>query len=247
MPLTPADVHNVVFKKPPIGKRGYDEDEVDAFLDVVEAELARLIEENNELRASGVRGPVREERAEAPAPAPVPAPAAMAAPPPPPAAQPREDDSARASRMLALATETADRYVNEAKSQAEQMLGGAKTNSDRMLAEARAKSEQMVTESKQRADSMLGDARTRAETMEREARAKAAALDQDAERRHDEAMGTLEEKRSSLERKIEELRTFEREYRTRLRSYLESHLRDLDSRGSAEPASSSRQNQHAPA
>ncbi len=51
MPLTPADVHNVVFKKPPIGKRGYDEDEVDAFLDVVEAELARLIEENNELRA----------------------------------------------------------------------------------------------------------------------------------------------------------------------------------------------------
>ena len=56
MPLTPADVHNVVFKKPPIGKRGYDEDEVDAFLDVVEAELARLIEENNELRAQLERG-----------------------------------------------------------------------------------------------------------------------------------------------------------------------------------------------
>ena len=37
-----------------------------------------------------------------------------------------------------------------------------------------------------------------------------------AERRHTEVMGTLEEKRSSLERKIEELRTFEREYRTRL-------------------------------
>ena len=56
MPLTPADVHNVVFKKPPIGKRGYDEDEVDAFLDVVEAELARLIEENNELRAGSATG-----------------------------------------------------------------------------------------------------------------------------------------------------------------------------------------------
>jgi DivIVA domain-containing protein len=26
MPLTPADVHNVAFKKPPIGKRGYDEE-----------------------------------------------------------------------------------------------------------------------------------------------------------------------------------------------------------------------------
>src|SRR5215218_4488098 len=126
MPLTPADVHNVVFKKPPIGKRGYDEDEVDAFLDVVEAELARLIEENNELRAGGARGGSRsEERAEAPAPPPPPVAAPVAAPPPQ-AAQPREDDSARASRMLALATETADRYVNEAKTQAEQMLTGAK-------------------------------------------------------------------------------------------------------------------------
>ena len=36
MPLTPADVHNVAFSKPPIGKRGYNEDEVDAFLDLVE-------------------------------------------------------------------------------------------------------------------------------------------------------------------------------------------------------------------
>src|SRR3954454_22495468 len=196
MPLTPADVHNVVFKKPPIGKRGYDEDEVDAFLDVVEAELARLIEENNELRAGGGRAPVREERPEPPA-----APVVQAPPPPVQPPAPREDDSARASRMLALATETADKYVNEAKTQAEQMLVSAKTNSDRMLTEARSKSEQMVTEAKH----------------------------------------------PSLERKIEELRTFEREYRTRLRSYLESHLRDLDSRGSAEPALGSRQNQHAPA
>jgi hypothetical protein len=88
---------------------------------------------------------------------------------------------------------------------------------------------------------MINEARSRAETLERESRSKAAALEQDAERRHIEAMSGLEEKRSSLERKIEELRTFEREYRTRLRSYLESHLRDLDSRGSAEPSANSRQ------
>ncbi len=50
MPLTPAEVHNVAFKKPPIGKRGYDEEEVDAFLDIVEVELARLLEENNDLK-----------------------------------------------------------------------------------------------------------------------------------------------------------------------------------------------------
>ena len=57
MPLTPADVHNVAFKKPPIGKRGYDEEEVDAFLDEVERELARLIEATNELRAQVERRP----------------------------------------------------------------------------------------------------------------------------------------------------------------------------------------------
>ena len=64
MPLTPADVHNVAFKKPPIGKRGYDEEEVDAFLDEVERELARLIEENNELRAAAQIDEERGERTE---------------------------------------------------------------------------------------------------------------------------------------------------------------------------------------
>jgi DivIVA domain-containing protein len=49
MPWTPADVANVAFSKPPPGKRGYNEDEVDAFLDLVEAGLARLIQENTDL------------------------------------------------------------------------------------------------------------------------------------------------------------------------------------------------------
>ena len=49
MPVTAADVRNIVFNKPSIGKRGYHEDEVDAFLDVVGAELARLHTENNNL------------------------------------------------------------------------------------------------------------------------------------------------------------------------------------------------------
>ena len=63
MPLTPADVHNVAFKKPPIGKRGYDEEEVDAFLDEVERELARLVEENSQLRAGHMpAGPAGDMR-----------------------------------------------------------------------------------------------------------------------------------------------------------------------------------------
>ena len=86
---------------------------------------------------------------------------------------------------------------------------------------------------------MLGEQHP-AETLDRESAPRPQASSR-TRRRHTEAMSGLEEKRSSLERKIEELRTFEREYRTRLRSYLESHLRDLDSRGSAEPSANSRQ------
>ena len=37
--LTPEQVHNVAFSKPPLFKRGYNEDEVDAFLDRVESTL----------------------------------------------------------------------------------------------------------------------------------------------------------------------------------------------------------------
>jgi DivIVA domain-containing protein len=51
MPLTAADVHNVAFKKRPAGERAFDADEVDAFLEGVERELARLIGENEALRA----------------------------------------------------------------------------------------------------------------------------------------------------------------------------------------------------
>jgi DivIVA domain-containing protein len=50
MALTPADVHNVAFSRARIGKRAYSEQEVDLFIDLVEQELIRHIEEDAELR-----------------------------------------------------------------------------------------------------------------------------------------------------------------------------------------------------
>ena len=50
MVLTPADVHNVAFSRPRIGKRGYNEQEVDLFIDLVEQELIRHLEEEGGLR-----------------------------------------------------------------------------------------------------------------------------------------------------------------------------------------------------
>lgn len=244
MPLTPADVHNVAFKKPPIGKRGYDEDEVDAFLDLVEAELARLIEENADLKSQLAEvdrgGPPQRIVEERPPPAAPPAPAPAVFEPPPPSAQAPgpagQDDHSRASRVLALATETADRHVFEAKTQADQMVNEARSSSEKVLSDAKGKSDQMLSEARSKSDALLADAKNRSEAVERDAQTKASTVTQDAERKHTEILGNLEQQKGALEKQIDELRTFEREYRTRLKSYLETQLRDLDGRSSAEPA-----------
>lgn len=225
MPLTPADVHNVAFKKPPIGKRGYDEDEVDAFLDLVEAELARLIEENNDLKAQvdefQSKPPVDRLSSHTPPPPPM-----QVAPPPMPAPVPQDavPDHGQAVKMLALAQETAEKYVADAK-----------TEADRLVSEARGKSEQLVSESRAKADALMGDARTRSEGMERDARTKAQTLINDAERKHAEITTGLEQKKVVLEKRIEHLRNFERQYRARLKAYLDSQMRDLERTNSAEP------------
>lgn len=248
MPLTPADVHNVAFSKPPIGKRGYNEDEVDAFLDLVEAELARLIEENNDLRnqveeldqqlSSAPPDMGRSSRPPEP-----PRPTMMTAVPSPSMVEqtsPGGDHHVQAAKVLGLAQEMADRLTGEAKAEADGMLGEARTKSEQLLSEARAKADSMVNEARTRAETMLNDARTRAETLERQSREKAASLERDAQRKHTEILGAINQEKSALEKKIDELRTFEREYRTRLKTYLESQLRELDGRGSAAPAETTR-------
>ena len=50
MALTPADVHNVAFSRPRIGKRGYNEHEVDLFIDLVEQELTRHLTADAQVR-----------------------------------------------------------------------------------------------------------------------------------------------------------------------------------------------------
>ena len=249
MPLTPADVHNVAFSKPPIGKRGYNEDEVDAFLDLVEAELARLIEENNDLRQQveqleqqldGARAElddVRAKAAAAPVAPRVDEPRRLASVPSPmEQPTPSADHHVQAAKVLGLAQEMADRLTGEAKAEADGMLAEARAKSEQLLSEARTKADAMVNEARTRAETMLNDARTRAETLERQAREKATALERDAQRKHAEVMGSITQEKNALEKEIEKLRTFEREYRTRLKTYFESQLRELEGRGSAAPS-----------
>jgi DivIVA domain-containing protein len=225
MPLTPADVHNVAFKKPPIGKRGYDEEEVDAFLDEVERELARLIEENNELRAQAERGGGGRPAG------------------PGPGADPRlaQENAELKAQLDRLNREkaAADQAARSMQAELEQIRaqGGPVVSGDgeqqalRVLMMAQRTADDHVADARRESDKLLSDARTKAEEVTREARARADALERDARQRHQEAMGGLDAKRSALQKHIEELKQFEREYRTRLKAYLESQLRDLDGHG----------------
>jgi DivIVA domain-containing protein len=206
MPLTPADVHNVAFKKPSIGKRGYDEDEVDAFLDVVEAELSRLIEENTELTA-------RLSEYEAGR-----TPAAR------PAAEPTQ---------VSVET-TAPAASGNGHVQAARLLGLAQETADRLTEEARAESEKMLAEAKSHSDALVNDATTRAAAAERDSKIKAEALDAEAKARYDEVIGNLANERVVLEKKIQDLRSYEREYRGRLKSWISDQLAQLDNEGSRE-------------
>ncbi len=255
MPLTPADVHNVAFSKPPIGKRGYNEDEVDAFLDLVENELTRLVEENADLRQrvgeldselAGGRGGQASQAIPLHQPEPERESVAQQLVYETPAPAPGEEIHVRAARLLALAQETADRLVggaqadsdkllSDARANSEAMVGEAKQNAEAMVAEARQNAETTVADARARADALLADAQARSESQLRQAQDKADALQADAEQKHAEIMGTINQQRTVLEGRLEQLRTFEREYRTRLKTYLESQLEELGQRGSAAP------------
>jgi DivIVA domain-containing protein len=228
MPLTPADVHNVAFKKPPIGKRGYDEEEVDAFLDEVERELARLIEENNQLRAGllpgGPAGDMRHSGEFA--------------------------DLKTQLDRLAREKAAAEQHIRQLQMELEQLRNsGAGTQSAgdgeqqalRVLMMAQRTADEHVSDARREADKLLTEARQKSEEMTREARAKAEALERDARQRHQEVMGSLDAKRTALQKHIDELKQFEREYRTRLKAYLESQLRDLAGRGQGIEAELARQ------
>ena len=221
MPLTPADVRNKQFSTTRL-RTGYDEEEVDAFLDEVEAELDRLIQENEELRgklAEVLRGGVGSKAPVALNAPHVDPPPELIAPEPPrlePERRPQEavmmgmkpveDNMDTAARVLALAQQTADQAIADARREADETLGRARREADEILTKARRQSEQITS-----------DARARAESLER-----------DAQERHRQAMGSLVQSREELERRVDDLRAFEREYRSRLKAYLEGQLRDLE-------------------
>jgi DivIVA domain-containing protein len=210
--LTADDVLNKKFQATKF-REGYDQDEVDDFLDEVVNTLRAVQTENEELQGklaaaerrvaelsrAGAQAPAADGAPEEPAAAAAPTDAPADAPADPlsaPAAAPaaassRPSEPESATGMLLLAQKLHDDYVRSGQEEGERILTEAKAQGTRIVREAE-------------------------ETSHR-------------------TLGQLEQERSLLERKIDELRVFERDYRTRLKSYLENLLGDLDNRGSALP------------
>ena len=198
--LSADDVLNKRFQ-PTKFREGYDQDEVDDFLDEIVNTLRAVQTENDELKAKLEacenrvaelsRGGAAPAAAPAPQPEPEPEPEPAPAPEPAPQVAPVAQQASAgpesAAGMLALAQRLHDEYVRNGQEEG-----------DRIVAEARANGENLVRE---------------------------------AETKRDETLQQLENERTLLERKIDELRNFEREYRSRLKSYLEGLLADVDSRG----------------
>lgn len=256
MPLTPEDVRNKRFT-PVRLREGYDMGEVDQFLDEVEAELERLTVENEELRAKLAAAssgeptglipavssvsettvtsvtteqvepepePVAEAPAAEPTPAPSPAPMAVAPDPTANAAVPVNaaqdpsmgEASTAAARLLEIASNNADQLMNQAKEEADRIVGEARTRADRLTNEARGKVDRLET-----------DARIRSQK-----------LDDETNERRQQAVAAIERERYELQREVEHLRAYEREYRARLKNYFQSQLEQLESSDNSVQSSS---------
>lgn len=213
MALTPEDVVNKRFQ-PTKFREGYDQDEVDDFLDEVVVELRRLNQENEELRQrliasdSRINDLQRSGAQSAPAqaapsfvqepataePAPVPASAPLAVQPPP---------------VAAPSMDTSD-------------TGG--TNN--LLQLARRLHEEHVREGVEKRDALIA-----------EGHATAARIVEESESGHRAQIESLDQERQNLEHRVEELRSFEREYRQKLKGYIEGQLRELDNESDVLPSS----------
>jgi DivIVA domain-containing protein len=203
MALTPEDVVNKRFQ-PTKFREGYDQDEVDDFLDEVVVELRRLNQENEELRQRLIASDARANELQRSAEqggfqqAPVVA-AAAPAMQQPAMQQPAMQQPAFAQGMPDPATMDP-------------------SNTNNLLQLARRLHEEHVREGVEKRDALIA-----------EGHATAARVVAEAEARQRGELTSLDQERQQLERRIEELRNFEREYRQKLKGYIEGQLRELDS------------------
>src|SRR5882724_9217664 len=152
MALTPEDVVNKRFQATKF-REGYDQDEVDDFLDEVVNELRRLNEENEEMRTklgacerrvgelsrATVAREASPEPMQIPAPAPPPQPVAAVMPEPSRVTSQLEaagQGPEAAAGMLALAQKLHDEYVRNGEQTRDRIVNEAREHATRLMREA---------------------------------------------------------------------------------------------------------------
>lgn len=248
MALTPEDVVNKRFQ-PTKFREGYDQDEVDDFLDEIVVELRRLNQENDELRRK-VSELQSGESGEAAVPAPVSAdgteepatdsPDAVTKAPAEPTTEvsvdeekaPSTETAPAAPAVPAAKTEptvtesapaskaTATQPTTPGAPEAGAAHGATATSAAGVLAMAQKLHDDYVAEGQSKREQIIQEAET-----------EATGLVNDAQEKSRKTLADLEEKKSVLERKVEQLKGFERDYRARLKAYIEGQLRDLQNQG----------------
>ena len=222
MPLTPADIHNIAFKKPPIGKRGYDEEEVDAFLDEVEQELIRLLEENLALRDKVSLG--------------------GAAPAGPAATMVLNNEFADLAAQLERLQEArarADQNARNVQAELERARNAALSGPSssgleddrnaRVLMMAQRTADEHMRDAQRESETLLANARTKAEQLTSDAQLKASTIESEARRDHAEAMDSIVEKRAALMDQIERLSQLAQNYQAALTNHVTQQLLELNS------------------
>lgn len=220
MALTPEDVVNQKFTITKF-RDGYDLDQVDDFLDTIVEELrqheqekaalqARIDELETQLaEAESKGGAAKTEESVSEQTIVVEAPAA-----PVPAAAPQADAAVAQQN-------TSVPQPDAVKSSA--MLQLALELHDKHVQEGEETRDKLISEAEAKRSQMIDDAERTAKQL----------VDEAQKQRADE-LRVLGEERSDLQFKIKDLRQFESEYRSTLRSYIQSQLKGLD--GSPEPA-----------
>jgi cell division septum initiation protein DivIVA len=142
MSLTPVDVRNVVFSKAPLGRPSNHKDEVEDFLDLVEATLVSLIEENNELlnhveQLKQQSCPILADIGRGLRPLEFRRPAMTSLRSPTKQTRLSADYNAQISNVLGVAQEMADQLVDAANAEACRMLSQVQARCEHLLSEAR--------------------------------------------------------------------------------------------------------------